>query len=143
MLLDALVKFSDEQAVTAAAASTNEVDLGAARNIGVGERLFIVVVCDVAMTDGSSDSTLDVYIQTSTTEGSGHANKQLVGTFPAVSAAGTVIYAAIDPNKVNEQYMRLYYDPQNGNLTTGTFSAYLTHDVQAFTAYADNITISG
>ena len=51
MYQDALLTFSSAQAVTATAASTSHVDLGQVRNIGVGENLYVVCVCTVAMTD--------------------------------------------------------------------------------------------
>jgi len=144
MLLDAENLFSDAQAVTAAAASTNIIDLGAARNIGVGEELYVVVQCDVAMTDASSDSTLAVTIETDTVEnfGSPTLAVQTVGTFPAVSAIGTRLVAKIQPVTTSERYMRLYYTPASGNLSTGSFTAFLTKNIDAYTAYADNITIS-
>ena len=63
MYVDALLLFSDAQAITAAAASTSYIDFGAVRDMGTGEDLYVVVTCDVAMTDGSSDSTLAVAIE--------------------------------------------------------------------------------
>ena len=54
MYVDAQLLFSDAQAVTAAAASTNSIDLGAVRDIGTGEELYVVCVCDVAMKDSVS-----------------------------------------------------------------------------------------
>lgn len=143
MLLDAHNLFSDAQAVTAAAASTNLIDLGAIRNLGVGENLYVVVVCDVAMTDDSSNSTLAVKVQTDDNESFDSATDgQTIGTFAATSAIGTKLVARLQPDLVNERYMRLYYTPANGNLSTGSFTAFLTHDIDAYTSYADNSTIS-
>lgn len=144
MILDALLKFSDAQAVTAAAASDNVIDLGAVRDIGTGEDLYIVVNCEVAMTDSGSDSTLVVAVEGDSTTSFTPDGTQDLFTFAALSAIGTVKIAKLSPGSAPLQYryIRLKYTPANGNLTTGTFSAYLTHDIQNFVAYADAITIS-
>lgn len=144
MILDAQLQFSDSQAVTAAAASTNYVDLGVARDIGTGESLYVVVVCEVAMTDASSDSTLDVILYGDSTTTFTPDAQQTLFTFPAASAAGTVKIAKLDPGSapLAYQYIELYYSPTNGNLSTGTFSAYLTTNIDKYTSYADAITIS-
>lgn len=144
MILDAQLQFSDSQAVTAAAASTNYVDLSAVRDIGTGEDLYVVVNCEVAMTDASSDSTLDVYLYGDSSTTFTPDGSNLLFTFPATSAAGTVKIAKLSPGMAALQYryIELYYSPNNGNLSTGTFSAYLTTNIDKYTAYADAITIS-
>jgi hypothetical protein len=142
MIVDAQLLFSDEQAVTAAAGSTNTIDLSAVRNIGVGENLYVVVVCTTAMTDTGSDSTLAVALEgDSTTTFTPDSTKTLF-TFSALSAAGTTKIAKLSPDDINLRYARLKYTPGGGDLTTGSFTAFITKDVQAYTSYADNITIS-
>lgn len=144
MYVDGQLLFSDAQAVTAAAASTNTVDLGIARDIGTGQDLYVVVVCDVAMTDGSSDSTLDVILYGDSTTTFTPDAQQTLFQFPALSAAGTVKYAKLDPGSapLQYQYIQLYYSPNNGNLTTGSFTAFITTDVQKYASYANGYTIS-
>lgn len=144
MYVDAQLLFSDAQAVTAAAASTNYVDLGAVRDIGTGQDLYVVVVCDVAMTDSGSDSTLDVILYGDSTTTFTPDASQTLFTFPAVSAAGTVKIAKLDPSSAPLQYryIELYYSPNNGNLSTGSFTAFITHNIDQYTSYADGITIS-
>lgn len=143
MILDAHNQFSDSQAVTATAASDNLIDLGAIRNVGVGQPLYLIVMCTVAMTDSGSDSTVAVTIETDDNASfSSATTAQTIGTFSATSAAGTKLVALIQPNAVNERYMRLKYTVAGGNLTTGSFDAYLAESIDAFTAYADAITIS-
>lgn len=142
-IMDAQLLFSDAQAVTAAAASTNYVDLGAARNIGVGRPLYVLVTVDVALTDASSDSTVDVYLYGDSTTTFTPDGKQKLFTVPAVAAAGSKYVAAISPDFAsNYRYIELYYDPQNGNLTTGSFTASIVLDPPMDAVYADNITIS-
>lgn len=145
MIHDAQLLFSDAQAITSAAGSTNTIDLTAAgRDIGTGRTMYIVAIVDVAFTDGSSDSTLTVALEgDSTTTITPDATRDLF-TFPALSAIGTTKIAALNPGGGPEayQYIRLKYTPNNGDLTTGSITAFLTDNIQKWTALADNITIS-
>lgn len=142
MYVDALNLYSDAQAVTAAAASGNIIDHGAARDLGTGQDVYVVVLCDVAMTDGSSDSTLAVTIETDDNEAFNSATTaQTIGTFAALSAIGTVLVAKLQPGAINERYSRLKYTPANGNLTTGSFTAFLTTDIQKWVTYAKGYVI--
>lgn len=142
MYVDALLLFSDAQAITAAAASTSSIDLSAVRDVGTGEDLYVVVTCDVAMTDGSSDSTLAVAIEGDSTTTFTPDYTRTLFTFSALSAAGTVKIAKLSPGDVNLRYLQLMYTPADGNLTTGSFTAFITSQVDKWTAYADAITIS-
>lgn len=62
MILDAQHQYSDSQALTATALSTNVVDLGADRSIGNGEPMCVVFNVEVAadQTTGDEDYTFDV-----------------------------------------------------------------------------------
>ena len=143
MYVDAQNLFSDAQAVTAAASSTNLIDLGSARDIGVGENLYLVCSIDVDMTDGGSDSTLAVTLETDDNEGFASATTiATVGTFAAVSVAGTRLVIKLPPDASYEQYIRVTYTPANGNLSTGSFTTFLTIDLQAFTPYPIGYTVS-
>lgn len=143
MFVDAQNLFSDAQAITAAAASTNYIDLGAARNIGVGENLFVVVTVDVALTDSGSDSTLAVALEGDSTTTFTPDGSQALFTIPALAAAGQKYIARISPDFAsNYRYIQLKYTPANGNLTTGSVTAFIAKDVDAATHYPDAITIS-
>lgn len=143
MILDAQTLFSDAQAITAAAASTNYIDLGVARDIGVGEDIYVVIQVDVAFTDGSSDSTLAVTIESDdNTSFSSATTVQTVGTFAALSAIGSKLVAKVQSFTTPERYLRLYYTPANGNLTTGSVTAFFCNGVDNIRTYADAITIS-
>jgi len=143
MIMDKELLFSDAQAVTAAAASTNVVDLGEARDVGTGENLYVVAVVDVAFTDAGSDSTLAVKLQTDSAEGFGTAvDAQELFTFPALAAAGTVKIARLQPGAIDARYLRAFFTPAGGNLTTGSLTVFIAHDIDKWKAYADAITIS-
>ncbi len=143
MYVDAQNLYSDEQALTAAAASENLIDHAQARDIGTGENLFVVLVVDVALTDASSDSTVAVVLQTDDNANfSSATNGQTLFTIAATAAIGTKYIARIQPDALNERYSRLYYTPANGNLSTGSVTAFITHDVDKYISYDDNVTIS-
>lgn len=137
MYVDAALLFSDAQPVTAAAASTSYLDVGIARDIGTGEDLYVVVTVDTTFTDGSSNSTLDVYLYGDSTTSFTPDGKQKLFTLPALAAAGTSYFAKISPDfAANYRYMELYYDPQNGDLSAGAVTAFITHDIQKYVSYA-------
>ncbi len=143
MYLDSKLLFSDAQAVTAAAASTNVVDLGSARNIGVGEGLYVVVTVDTAFTDSGSNSTLTVALQGDSSDSFSPDGSQQLFIIPALAAAGAKYIARISPDYAsNYRYMQLYYTPNNGDLSAGAVTAFITHNVDAYSSYADGITIS-
>lgn len=144
MIHDALLLFSDAQAVTSAAASTSSVDLGAVRDIGTGEPLYVCVVVDVAMADTGSNSTLTVALEGDSTSTFSPDGTQDLFTIPATTAAGSVFYARLDPGAAPLQYryIQLKYTPNNGDLSAGSFTAFLTHNIQKYVSYADGITVS-
>ena len=144
MYVDAQLLFSDAQAVTSAAGSTNTVDLGIDRDIGTGEDLYLVCVVDVAMTDAGSDSTITVALEGDSTTTFTPDGTQDMFVFPATSAAGTVKYAKLDPGSaaLQFQYIRTLFTPAGGDLTTGSFTCFLAKDIQKYKAYADAVTIS-
>jgi hypothetical protein len=142
MFVDSQHLFSNTQALTSAAASTNIVDLGAARDIGTGKPLYVCLVVDVALTDAGSNSTITVSLRgDSTSTITPDATRDLF-TVPALTAAGTVFYGAIDPKVFSYRYLDVYYTMNNGDLTTGTVTAFVTSDIQNSVVYAKGYTIS-
>lgn len=144
MYVDAQLLLSDAQAVTAAADSTNLIDFGVARDIGTGESLYLVVCVDVALTDGSSDSTVTVALQGDSTATITPDSTVDLFTIPALAAAGNIYISKLDPGAgpLGYRYVNIKYTPNNGNLTTGSFTAFFAKDVQKYVSYADGITIS-
>lgn len=143
MYVDAQNLFSDAQAITASAASTNLIDFGSARDIAVGRELYVVIIVDTAFTDAGSDSTVTVTVETDDNAGFASATVvQTIGTFAALSAAGSRKVARLQPDAGWERYVRLNYTVANGDLTTGALTAFLALDLQAFTAYPIGYTVS-
>ena len=143
MILDSQLLFSDAQAITAAAASTNGVDFGAGtKDLGLGESLWIALNVDVAFTDAGSDSTITVTLETDTDPafGSPTVAATLV-TIPALAAIGAAYFVSIEPGVVAERYVQLRYTPANGNLTTGSVTAAIVKDIQKQVIYPKGYTI--
>lgn len=143
MILDANLLFSDAQAVTATAASTNYIDIGTNRAVGTGETLYVVTTVDVALTDSGSDSTVTVSLEGDSTTTFTPDGSQTLFTIPALTPAGAVFICPLAPLAAAQyQYMQLKYTVAGGNLTTGSFTSFITKDIQSYRHYAKGYTIS-
>ena len=145
MILDLALQFSDRQAITATAVSTNVIDLGAVRNIGSGEELFLVLIVTTAFTDAGSDSTVTPSLQTDDNEAFGSAaTVRTYDTLAALTAANTTRIYKLEPFTaagIYERYIRLNYTVANGNLTTGAITAFITKDVTTYRHYASGFSV--
>jgi hypothetical protein len=138
MILDKQNELSSAQAVTAAAASTNYIDQGAARDAGNGDQLYLMVTCDVAPTAAGA-ATVNVKLQSD--DNSSFSSPTDVAQSGALAktaftAGMEPIYLPIPP-MTPERYLRAYFDVQTGPLTAGSFSARIVSKIQRNTAYAD------
>lgn len=141
MIIDRLSRFSSAQTVTTGSdtgvASTDGIDLKVAiRNIGVGTPLYVCSVITTAMTDSGSNSALAVALQHDSDSEFGSATTlATLYTFPALSAIGTFLYAALPPG-LAERYIQLLYTSTNGALSACGITSFLTPTPQAWQAYA-------
>jgi hypothetical protein len=142
MIIDSQLLFSDAQAITAAAASTSSVDLGSARDIGLGENLYVAVTVDVAFTDAGSDSTLTVALESDDNAGFASPTSATLLTIPALAAVGAKFFARISPDQANQRYIQLRFTPNNGNLTTGSVTAAIVKDIDKVVTYPKGYVIS-
>ncbi len=144
MILDSLLMFSDAQAVTSAAGSTNTIDTSEIRDLGTGTPLYVVVVVTTAMTDSGSDSTLTVALEGDSTDSFTPDATRSLFIIPALSAAGATFISPLHPAGAPEalRYLRLKYTPNDGDLSAGNFSAFLTDNVHQVRLFAKNYTIS-
>lgn len=143
MLLDKQNEFSDSQAVTASAISTNVIDTLAnttLTDLGEGEPIYLVIAATVAATAAGaatvtftleSDSTAD--LATSPTV---HFSTAVIGK-AALTAGAPVAIVAL-PIDLYERFVGVRYTVATGPLTAGAFDAFLTKDVSKFRAYAKN-----
>lgn len=128
-ILDIQNEFSDAQAVTASAASTNVIDLSSAKQLGAGGVPIYLEVRVNTTTDSTNDTaTIDIALEGSNTEGSGYVQLLQSDQFTiAQSTAGTVLMRAPLPaNATAYRYLRVYYTIGTQNLTAGKFDAFLT-----------------
>lgn len=135
-IMDRTGLFSDGQAITATAASTNIVDLGATgtpyggsalvRDIGPGRPIPIVVAVTQAFNNLTS---LAIAIQTD--DNSSFSSAKTVYTNTVVLAdliVGKFQLPEYIPTGTNERYMRLYYTvtgsaPSTGKITAGVIAS--------------------
>lgn len=138
MYVDAQLLFSDAQALTVTAVSTNLVDFGQDRNIGIGKQMSIVVGVDVSAAGGG---TLTIAVQAD--DNSGFASPGTVTTSAAIAAAtlvaGYQLVLPIPADLLTERFMRLNYTL--ATMTGITVTAYLapSDQIQNAVTYASGI----
>jgi hypothetical protein len=143
-ILDKHNEFSDAQAVTSTAISTNVIDLGddvTTRNIG-GSGLYLVVITNTTCTDSSSDATLAVTLESDSDSGLSTSVTTHYSTgaiaFAGFATAGTVLALVEVPYGDYERYVGVRYTVASGPLTAGKFDAFLTRDPQFYRAQTAN-----
>lgn len=110
MIVDKALVFSDGQALTATAVSTDVLDLDSARagGLGIGEPMAVVVQVTVAA--GGTSPTMSFAVQTDDNSGfSSQVTRNVSKTYTqAEMAAGAIFVLPLD-NLGSERYMRLNY----------------------------------
>ncbi len=143
MYIDSQNQFSDAQALTATAASTNLIDLGIDGNLGIGEVMAVVVGVDVAADDTNSDETYSVAIQTD--DNSSFSSATTLGTITITrgDAAGTRKVFLLPKDTDMERYIRLNYT-LGGTTPSVTVTSFLVPAdfVNATVDYASGYTVS-
>lgn len=131
MILSAQQTFSDSQALTATAASTNVIDLGATgtalgapaalvRDIGKGNRIPVVITLEADA--GGTSPTMVASIQVDTVENfASPTTVATTGTIAAGSAGDRVALYWV-PEGANQRYIRVLYT-LGGTSPTYTVSA--------------------
>lgn len=143
--VDAQLLFSDAQALTVTAVSTNIIDLGADRNIGIGRPMAIVTQLDVAADAGTADETYTAQLQTD--DNAAFSSATSVGgviTITRGNPAGTMFIVPLPIGTETERFLRLNYT-LGGTTPSVTVTSYLQPVDMAITPivhYADNVTIS-
>lgn len=141
MYIDRQNLFSDAQALTATAASTDVIDLGEERRIGTGEGMVVIVQADVAL--AGTTPTLAIAIQSDSVENFASPATVLASATLSALAAGQRVVLPIPAGVATERYIRLNYT-LGGTTPTVTLTAALMPEnmVQNDYYYADSITIS-
>lgn len=147
MYLDKQAEFSDSQAVTATAISTNVMDLNTAFNyntgvdIGSGEDIYLVVQVDAAATAAGA-ATVQITLESSAAAGLTSSIVHFTSANYALTdmTAGKTLFVVKLPGGTYLRYLGVRYTVGTGPLTAGSFSAFLTKDDQSWRAYARNYT---
>ena len=143
MYIDSQHLFSDAQALTATAASTNVIDLGVDGNVGIGEPMAVVLSLDVAADGTTGDETYAVALQTDDNSSFSSAAQIGSATITRGDAAGSRYIIPVPMDTTGERYLRLNYT-LGGTTPTVTVTAFLipASMIQNYVAYADGFTIS-
>jgi hypothetical protein len=163
--VDTQLEFSDSQAVTSTAISTNVIDTSVMTGVGgttlgtisaansthdlgqTNEPLYLVVQTAVLCTDTSSDATLTITLESDTAAALNSANVVHFSTgamaFATYATAGTRVVTIALPQAAYKRYVGLRYTVASGPLTAGAFDAYLTTDPAGVRrTYASGFTVS-
>jgi len=144
MLLDSQNLFSDAQAFTASAASTNLIDLGSEVELGIGEPMAVVITVDVAADGTTTDETYAFAVQADSTAAFSSAATVVSRTigYAALTAYSQHVIP-IPPDTSMERFVRLYAT-LGGTTPTITLTAALMpmSMIQNNVVHPDAITIS-
>ena len=143
MILDSQNRFSDSQALTATAASTDSIDLGFDNNVGIGEPMSVVVFLETAADDADADETYSVDLEADSVSGFGSAVVIATRAIPRGTASGEKFVLSVPADLSADQFLRLNYT-LGGTTPSVTVSAYLvpTKFVDNSVAYPVGYTIS-
>tara|TARA_Y100000310_G_C20593202_1_gene769173 strand:- start:847 stop:1260 length:414 start_codon:yes stop_codon:yes gene_type:complete len=127
MILDVENLYSDDQALTTTADSTNVIDLGAAER-GPGNPLRIDILVTLALTGGT-----DVTIDLETDDNASFTSLSTIGSTQTIAAATLVAgyrFSIQFVPSAMERYSRLEYTI-TGTFSAGTVTAGIVFDVQS------------
>lgn len=121
--------FCKQQAVTASAASSNDI-AGIGPGDHYGEEVYFVVRCDEAATAAGA-ATVTVKLQTDTEAGDYSGAGTLYQSSAIAKADITVNkdIVKIPLPKGNKGKLRVYFEVGTGPLTAGKFSAYIVPNI--------------
>lgn len=135
MIIDKFLQVSDDQAVTASAASTDVIDFGQTNpNSGMSDRLHVVInVGETATAAGAATVTFSVEESTNNSDWTTAVSTAAIGKAALVAGAQIVLPMPVQHGR----YVRVYYTVATGPLTAGKFSAQVVAGIQANRAYPD------
>jgi len=121
MIMDKTNLFSDDQAITASAVSTNVIDLGVSRDIGKGTPVPVLIQ---VTKDFATLTSLTATIETSETED--FSSSETLATSGAVPVADLVAGRNLAPQFMPigvQRYLRISYTVAGSSATAGTVTA--------------------
>ena len=154
MQLDNLLLFDTATAVTSTTvASANIIDLAIARDLGPGERIQGIVLCNQAFLAGTAGaSTINIQVQVCTsTNGtystileSGALGTSSLGATTATTRAWAFSLTQNNQGLQGQRYMRLNYSAviSTTNFSTGSFQSFLLMGADMPVYYPSGFTVS-
>lgn len=142
MFIDTKLMFSDAQALTATAVSTNVVDQSLDRNLGRGEALGVMITVDVAADFTTGDETYQFDLQTD--DNAGFSSATVLASRAIVAGLLTAGSVHVIPVPLDaERYLRMNYTLA-GTTPTVTITTHLQpwHSIDTYEAHPDGFTIS-
>lgn len=146
MIMDKKNLFSNAQAVTATALSTDKIDLGPpgagnlGRNLGVSDEVMLsITAAEAALAAGAAT----VEFQLVTDDNPTLSSPTVVWSSGAIGKAALTLGARIDaavPRANLERYLGINYVVSTGPLTAGKFTAGLVMEPGSFKAYGSAVT---
>lgn len=145
MIIDERNEFCDATALNTGAPGTyligDQIDLGVARDIGVGEELYLVITVDTPPTSGgaataqftlASDDTASI-----ATDGTASVHFQTKAFSIAEMTPGAVLAAVALPTEgvAYERFLGILQTTGTAAFTGGKINAFLTHDVAKWKSY--------
>jgi hypothetical protein len=122
MILDKLNQYADAQTLAASGASTNVIDHGSDRNIGLGEPLALVITV-TACVSNDGDETYAFVLQSDADEAFGSAGTVIPSQSITRGTTGRFIYY-LPKDVTTERYTRLSWT-LGGTTPSITYSAEL------------------
>ena len=162
MYVDKQMEFSDAQAVTSTAISSNVYDIlskttgGATISSvtpgntrldlgGQFQDLYLVIQTAVAITDAGSDATLVATFETADDVGLSTNNTVLLSSgtlaFATYATAGSQILVAKLPSALYRRYIGVRYTVASGPFTAGAIDAFITTTPQSNRIYKSAFTV--
>lgn len=135
MIDDILTKVADQDApTTGTTVSSKSLDLGVARDIGEGERIYMLINIVAAMTSGGANTTDFQLIEADNADLTGNV-KVLASTTPqavATLTAGKQFVLPFPPqlNSKGQRYIGARTVIAAADLTGGTYSARIVKDIE-------------
>lgn len=140
MFIDKNLQVSNEQAVTASAASTDVIDFGQANpDVGLDDRSNMVITVDEAATAAGA-ATVTFSVQDSA-DNSTFADVAVTAAIGKAALVAGYQHVIPMPTKLR-RYCRVYYTVGTGPLTAGKFSAQVVAGIQQNVAKPDSARIA-
>lgn len=146
MILDKRNEFADAVALNTGGAGTyligDQIDLGAARDIGNGQPVYLVITVDTLPTSANSTATAQFTLASDAqaaiaTNGTATVHLQTKAFAISEMAAGNVLAAVALPMEgvTYERYLGVLQTTGTEAFTGGKINAFLTHDVAKWKSY--------